>query len=403
MLSYVNPLGNNNFSTTAFVSPNQLFTYDAQYYLGRKLKVVANENGRFSTIDGVPADIPQEPQDQASSMTIGVIYVPPYPTLLPSEVTTTTYNNFDKVSITNNSNRRYTMKDIDNLNKRLTSVEYYSSLSLLETATKDLTIKNSVTGLERFKNGIFVDNFNNSNGTNPNEGGVGVDPIEESLVPLVIDCSLDLKFDINGNLGNDTTSTVGGVSTISTTSVEVPFITNTNSTKLRKLSEVSYNFYNGSLITTPRYLVYADTRFDPVVTTVNNTANTTNTSSTSSNTSVSLSIKDRWEGIGSNEIVASNTATVNIPTQNVSSTGQVSLTANTANIVFPEITIKIDMFPGQDNPGPALTFQGVSGNTSVDQVINSGTVNQNNANSVTVKKASTNYDYNDKSGREHQG
>ena len=60
------------------------------------------------------------------------------------------------------------MVDIAQLEDRLTSVENYTALSLLETETKNLTIRDSQTGLDRFKSGFFVDNFRSVFG-----GGIG--------------------------------------------------------------------------------------------------------------------------------------------------------------------------------------------------------------------------------------
>ena len=48
--------------------------------------------------------------------------------------------------------KRFTMKDIQGLEERIDNLEYYTSLSLLESDTKSLFIANS-TGADRFKNG----------------------------------------------------------------------------------------------------------------------------------------------------------------------------------------------------------------------------------------------------------
>jgi hypothetical protein len=54
-------------------------------------------------------------------------------------------------------NRRYTMRDIGALEKRIGNIEYYTSLSLLERSANDKPIFDDAG--ERFKNGILVDNF----------------------------------------------------------------------------------------------------------------------------------------------------------------------------------------------------------------------------------------------------
>jgi hypothetical protein len=87
-------------------------------------------------------------------MTLAKLTLLPY-TLYPSD---------PNVQLALVDNKRYTMRDIGKLEKRISNVEYYTSLSLLEQDTKSLTILDS-NGMDRFKNGFFVDSFiNQSNG-----------------------------------------------------------------------------------------------------------------------------------------------------------------------------------------------------------------------------------------------
>ena len=50
------------------------------------------------------------------------------------------------------------MSDINRLEKRISSLEYYTSLSLLEANTASLFVPDSA-GFNKFKSGFFVDNF----------------------------------------------------------------------------------------------------------------------------------------------------------------------------------------------------------------------------------------------------
>ena len=54
--------------------------------------------------------------------------------------------------------RRYTMKDIGDLETRLSHVEYYTSLSLLETQAENTKTYDD-NGFDRLKNGYVVDDF----------------------------------------------------------------------------------------------------------------------------------------------------------------------------------------------------------------------------------------------------
>ena len=51
------------------------------------------------------------------------------------------------------------MKDIYKLDRRISRLEDIVSLTLLEQGALNMNVKDAVTGLDRFKNGIIVDNF----------------------------------------------------------------------------------------------------------------------------------------------------------------------------------------------------------------------------------------------------
>ena len=64
----------------------------------------------------------------------------------------------DHVEIETIDNRRYTMRDIGALEKRIDNVEYYTQLNMLEQSAQSLQIQDA-DGFDRFKNGFIVDNF----------------------------------------------------------------------------------------------------------------------------------------------------------------------------------------------------------------------------------------------------
>lgn len=119
---------------------------DYAYYLGRIDKIALNEDGQFFRIAGTPSLNPAAPDDSSIAMTLYTIKLHPY-----------TYNERD-IQVFFVDNKRYTMRDIGRLEQRIKNVEYYTSLSLLEQDTKNLSIRDSF-GLDRFKNGFIVDNF----------------------------------------------------------------------------------------------------------------------------------------------------------------------------------------------------------------------------------------------------
>ena len=142
-------------------TPNGDFESDLEYYLRRKDKIIQGAEGEFFVLKGVPALVPRTPSDQENSMTIAVLDIPPFPSLAPNIARTedrpeygVTFKPFD--------NRRYTMRDIGTLEQRINTMEYYTSLSLLEKDASEFKVLDS-SGIDRFKNGILVDPFTGHN------------------------------------------------------------------------------------------------------------------------------------------------------------------------------------------------------------------------------------------------
>ena len=128
-------------------NPNSTFRANAHYYLPRIDKVVVNSNNVFSVIEGTPSLSPKEPATPSNAMCLYVLGIPAY-TEDPS-----------KIVVQYIDNRRYTMRDIAKLDKRIGNLEYYTSLSLLERSATEKSLFEGTN--ERFKNGIIVDSFLN--------------------------------------------------------------------------------------------------------------------------------------------------------------------------------------------------------------------------------------------------
>tara|TARA_Y100001938_G_C8101244_1_gene441876 strand:+ start:7903 stop:12249 length:4347 start_codon:yes stop_codon:yes gene_type:complete len=136
-------------------SPDQQFTTDLVYYLGRIDKLMITSTGYITTKKGVPSSKPIPPQDVPDSMNLGTIVVPPYPSLTSNEARSKKRTT-QSVKIKPATNRRYTMSEIGQIDRRLKNLEYYTTLSQLEQKTSNMAITDA-QGNDRFKNGIFVD------------------------------------------------------------------------------------------------------------------------------------------------------------------------------------------------------------------------------------------------------
>lgn len=132
--------------------PKRGYSVDLEfdYYLGRSDKIALAKTGNFFSVKGVSGIYPREPNDPSEGMVLTKIKLLPY-----------TFDT-DSVDVDIIDNKRYTMRDIGRLEKRIDNVEYYTSLSLLEQNTKSIEIIDQF-GLNRFKNGFIVDSFTGHN------------------------------------------------------------------------------------------------------------------------------------------------------------------------------------------------------------------------------------------------
>lgn len=147
-------------ATILHPSATEEFDYDLTIHLARIDSVILDSEGKFSIYQGAPSLNPVRQRQPDNSMVLGYINVAPYPSLSPyfaAKIGKPQY----ACNITITDNRRFTMRDIGGFNSRISRIEYYTALSLLEQNTANLIISNGTTGEDRFKNGILVDAFNN--------------------------------------------------------------------------------------------------------------------------------------------------------------------------------------------------------------------------------------------------
>lgn len=160
---------------------------DYSYYLPRIDKVVLDKNRTFEVLEGVSQLNPAIPNDKDTGMTLYVLRNPAY------------VANTSEIQVEYVNNKRYTMRDIGAIEKRVENLEYYTSLSLLEQdaiTKQDLTILDT-QNLPRFKNGILVDGFDGSSVADVTDSdyNASIDPIRKELRPSFNISSYSLTFD----------------------------------------------------------------------------------------------------------------------------------------------------------------------------------------------------------------
>lgn len=210
-----------------YPAPNENFEGNYDYYVGRIDKIFIDELGSIEVIQGAYSDTPQPPSDPEKGMVIAEVNVTPFPSL-PASVANRTNHPEYSINFSKPNNRRYTMKDISKIDKRLKNLEYYTVLNALESNAEDYVVQDK-DGLNRFKNGIFVENFKNLLNANVNDPAfsASVSRTQKEMSPRIHQYYLDLEVDsVNGLTQHEDVITLP----YSTSSmIEQPFATRTKS------------------------------------------------------------------------------------------------------------------------------------------------------------------------------
>ena len=138
--------GGNAFVPRLPVS-NSIFESDIEYYLPQFNSLFIEKSGALTLVAGEPAEEPIKPADLADGVRLYDILLPAY-----------TFSVKD-IKIKKFNFKRYRMKDIASLDRRIERLEDIVSLTLLEQSALNMSVRDAVTGMDRFKNGIIVDNF----------------------------------------------------------------------------------------------------------------------------------------------------------------------------------------------------------------------------------------------------
>ena len=170
---------------------------DVDYYLPRRdtlvLKRVENDvrtnRAEVKYIQGVPDFQPAYPEIPSASMELYNIELNPY-TINDSDLTSTFVDH-----------KRYTMQDIGRLDKRVSDLEKYTTLTLLENSTAIQLVLDSA-GNPRTKSGFLADNFRDTSFAEPGSRyRASIDPSDNTLNPPFISKNIRLAYD-SDNVSN---------------------------------------------------------------------------------------------------------------------------------------------------------------------------------------------------------
>lgn len=263
-------IGQTGFDTFQLTQPLENVYVNYSYYLSRIDKIVLQKNGQFKIARGVSSYInPVEPADVPNTLTLFTIKYNAY-----------TYTKSDVIVRPTNL-RRYTMKDIGLLDKRLNNIEYYTSLSLLESQVTGQDVVDSTGENILFKNGYLVDSFKGQNVgdvTNP-DYSVSIDFIEQLARPKFTSKTVDYNNNTNqssfinspGNKQNNKLSVKNNIVTFSYN--EYTIVSQNVATQITNVNPFNVSNWIGSITLNPSSDVWYDTESQPIINIVNEDQN----------------------------------------------------------------------------------------------------------------------------------
>ena len=258
------------FSGTGNTPPNilsddEIINVSYSYYLPRVDRLFLTTNGSFQLQTGVPDDNPQPPVTISGALDVGTFWIPAY-----------TYE-AEQVKTLLKSYKRYRMSDITRLDNRVKNLEYYTALSLLETDTKNMAIRDA-NGLDRFKAGFLVDNFKNGTASSSQDPdyNASLDLANGEMRPSHYTTAVDLLLGTNSIIGIGQTADpsqdwgfsqdlvgsgcrrTGDIVTLDYT--EVSCLANTYASRTENVQPFAVIFWRGSMELNPSSDVWIDTR-----------------------------------------------------------------------------------------------------------------------------------------------
>jgi hypothetical protein len=244
-----------NSASNILASDESIIT-NFSFYLGRIDRIYLTRNGEFQVKYGTPSENPEMPVSVDDALEIASVTLPPY--LYRTQT----------ASIRFLEHKRYRMVDIKQLENRIKSLEYYTTLSLLETNTTSLFVSDS-NGLNRFKSGFFVDNFTStSTQENAIEIKNSIDIQQKELRPKHYTTSVDLIFGpvVNVDPTSDLAfSSIQGTNIVKTGDIvtldyeEVEWLRQAFATRSESVTPFIVSFWKGILELLPATDTWVDT------------------------------------------------------------------------------------------------------------------------------------------------
>lgn len=140
---------NYDFGGSIIQRPTDPMELDYDYYLPRIDKLVVTKDKEFKILNGIPSLAPQPPIENEDAMAIYTLHIPPYTAALSS------------IDLRFIDNRRYTMKDISAIDRRVSEIENYIAIKDSEASViEDPPVSPITPTISKPIYGTLVDDFN---------------------------------------------------------------------------------------------------------------------------------------------------------------------------------------------------------------------------------------------------
>lgn len=238
-------------------NPVTNFSTDVECYLPRIDNIVLTETGDLLIVKGMSAKNPRPPVVEYG-MKLAELTIPAFPSISP--FLGKLYRRPDlTVGRRLLQTRRYTMADINAIERRIKRLEYYTALSLMEREADSMKILDS-EGNDRFKNGIFINAFTSHSLSAVTDPGfrAALDIERKKINPYYYEENVNLVYNPTSSTGIQQT---GPLLTLPYTNVV--FSQNRFSSKSRNcVGELLFDWY-GDLELFPRSSNYVNTSEAP--------------------------------------------------------------------------------------------------------------------------------------------
>lgn len=240
----------NGGSFNELPQPNNVVDINVDYFLPRVDKVVIDTNGQVQYLAGAPSWTPMAPETPKSTIELFRIRMGAN-TIDPKDV-----------DIHRVDRKRYTMDQINLLEKRLGRLEETVSLSLLENKVADFSVLDN-TGNVRLKTAFVVDNFTSHELTDVNNANLrsAINIQSGLLYPRKSENSVELLYDsdVNNPIGEANVCIKGGF--IIPVYSEELYMENEFASNSQLVNPFQVNNYSGTIQLSPSSDTWYETAF----------------------------------------------------------------------------------------------------------------------------------------------